>query len=311
MLQGFDRTRPAYGICVKYTTDKSKQELLAHNHRFTKGNALLPPVTEDAEYGSLAGSHLNIALRCIQAGVASPAGMLKDLMSDAGNLKDVVNNGHKWWILPETIDHDTLVDISLWRNMDQNENQSTHEIEVLQSIRVTCETMSKKLARITQGDLCAAVAKRNPVKLSPHTLQNLCKFFVGFVENSAVDLVEDLVDFHAHTVDPKELSVSTAFFQQIASEQTLAKYPYIRVYLVVSQYCADKVKAQASGPALSQFLETGQISNLCKKGDLLATLENKMREIKAKYLPILQKKLGSRVAKLELAVPACAWKFLG
>ncbi len=122
-----------------------------------------------------------------------------------------------------------------------------------------------------------------------------------------MDLVEDLVDFHAHTVDPKELSVSTAFFQQIASEQTLAKYPYIRVYLVVSQYC----EAQANGPALSQFLESGKIANLCKKGDMLATLENKMREIKAKYLPILQKKLGSRVAKLELAVPACAWKFLG
>ena len=43
MLQkGFDRTRPAVGICVKFTSEEGKAALLRHNHRFTKGNKLLP-----------------------------------------------------------------------------------------------------------------------------------------------------------------------------------------------------------------------------------------------------------------------------
>jgi hypothetical protein len=36
---------------------------------------------------------------------------------------------------------------------------------------------------------------------------------------------------------------------------------------------------------VSQFLETSQILGLCKKPDLLNTIETNIREIKAKYLP--------------------------
>ncbi len=287
---------------MQYKSEAGRRALLEHNRRFTQGNALLPPIFEDAEYGSLACSHLNIAFRCIRSGLSSPAGILKDLVNDEGQLRDVVHHGHKWWILPETVRADKQLDISLWRNMDQNENQTTHEIEVLQSIKVTCQTMSKKHAKITQGDLCAAAARRNPAKLSANTLSTLCKFFVGFLENNQLDLVQDLVDFHAHNVDPKELCVSIAFFNQVASEEALAKCPHVRMYLVVSQYCSERVKCQATGPALSQFIESKQISDLCKKPELLESLENKLIELKDKYFPILEAKLGARVAKMELAV---------
>ena len=40
--KGFDRTRPPVGICVKYLSEQGKKDLLEHNHRFTKGNKLLP-----------------------------------------------------------------------------------------------------------------------------------------------------------------------------------------------------------------------------------------------------------------------------
>ena len=71
---------------------------------------------------------------------------------------------------------------------------------------------------------------------------------------------------------------------------------------MVSQYCTEKIKNQAGGPAVSRFLEPNTILNLCKKPDLLLILENKFRELKNTYLPLLEKKLGLRVAKLELAV---------
>ena len=79
------------------------------------------------------------------------------MMADNANLKDVVLNGHRWWILNELVPVERQVDISLWRNMDQNENQATHEIEILQSIKATAENLSQKQTKVTQGDLVACV----------------------------------------------------------------------------------------------------------------------------------------------------------
>ena len=64
-------------------------------------------------YGSSSCSRLNIALRCIQSGLQSPVGGLQDLMGDVGYIKDAVLNGHRWWVLPETVDRDRQVGVSL------------------------------------------------------------------------------------------------------------------------------------------------------------------------------------------------------
>ena len=73
--KGFDKGRAQVGICIKFTTQEGKQKLLEHNRRFSKGNTLLPPIREDvAVYGSLAGSHYNLALRAIASGIKSPIG---------------------------------------------------------------------------------------------------------------------------------------------------------------------------------------------------------------------------------------------
>ena len=47
---------------------------------------------------------------------------------------------------------------------------------------------------------------------------------------------------------------------------------------------------------MAQFLDTSQTLGLCKKPDLLNTIETNIREVKAKYLPILILKLGEQVA---------------
>jgi hypothetical protein len=128
---GFDHTRPAVGICIQAKSPEAKRQLLEYNRRFTMGNALLPPIHEnEACYGTLAASHLNIALRCIKAGVPSPACDIGALAESNAALKDLVDSGHKWWILPEDTPLEAQIQVSLWRNQDQNENQAVHEIEV-------------------------------------------------------------------------------------------------------------------------------------------------------------------------------------
>ena len=44
-----------------------------------------------------------------------------------------------------------------------------------------------------------------------------------------MDLVTDLVDFHSHNVDPKELTISTSFIQTLVKEEALRKCPILQV----------------------------------------------------------------------------------
>ena len=80
----------------------------------------MPANKVTASYGSLACSHYNLALRLLQAGAASPIGDLVKILEENEHLKDTARCGHKWWILPETVLAERQVDISLWREMDQN-----------------------------------------------------------------------------------------------------------------------------------------------------------------------------------------------
>ena len=105
------------GICVEFKSEKGKRKLLEHDKRFTQGVSLMPHIEESkAAYGSLAGSQLNLALRLIQAGAASPAGDLGSFSLENESLKEVAMNGHRWWILPEDTEEHLLADVSLWRN---------------------------------------------------------------------------------------------------------------------------------------------------------------------------------------------------
>jgi hypothetical protein len=96
--------------------------------------------------------------------------------------------------------------------------------------------------------------------------------------------------------------MSTSFFQSLVSEEVMSKCPQTRLCLVMTQPTMEKTRAQAGGPSVAQLLDTSQILGLCKKPDLLNTIETNIKEIKAKYLPILILSMGERAARLELAV---------
>lgn len=274
--QGYDRTRPQVGICVEYKTAEGKAKLLEHNRRFSKGETLLPPIHEDlAMYGSLAGSHLNLALRCIQSGCTSPQGDISALVTEDESLKEVVMNGHRWWVLPEQVPPERQLDISQWRNQDQNENQGTHEIEIIQTIAATAESIVSTQKKIIMSDLIARASKRNPAKISPLVLSTLTKFYVQFLESGDAHLVKELVDFHASRVNPGELCVPNTFFQSLTSEELLLKTPYLRHFLLLTQYTDEKVRAQAGSASMAAFLDSAFIQSLAKKPDVAIEVEKK------------------------------------
>ena len=167
---GFSRNRPQCGICVEIKSTEGKQLLINYNKKFSLGNQDLPPIDEHmAVYASLAGSHFNMALRCIQAGTHSPIGSLKDILTDNADLIDLVDNGHRWWVLPESVPESDQVDISMWRNADQNSNQGTHDIEVLCAIKACALDMGKSSpdGKVKEKDLISRAGRRNPSNMPP------------------------------------------------------------------------------------------------------------------------------------------------
>ena len=119
------------------------------------------------------------------------------------------------------------VDISLWRNQDQNENHGTHEVEILQTIVHVAEIMSTSRGSkdkrtqllVSMGDLVARVARRIPTKLSPNVLTSLCKFYAQHLETGQLHLVQELMDFHAARVNPRNLVVPYHFFHTLVAEE--------------------------------------------------------------------------------------------
>ena len=299
----FDRTRPMVGICLEVKSEEGIKKLLQHNERFSSGHKLLPPIlaTSGPVYAALAGNHYNLALRSIKNGTHSPIGNLSSLL-DQPTLKEAALNGHRWWVLPETLEKNKQLDISLWRNQDQNSNQGTHDIEILQTIKHSAEAyLSQGRTQVSSGDLVSSAQKKNPAKISPTTWLTLAKYFIGFLENDLVALVDDLAEFHSEFVDPAEVKVSLSFLNLIAGEQAFKACPQLRHYLVTTQFCKDKLTASSSGPGVSNFLECAQILAFAKRTDQVKQVETTIRDLKAKYLPILEKcGLSTRNARLEI-----------
>ena len=253
-------------------------------------------------YATLAGSHFNLALRLLKHNCHSPVGDLEVLMRQS-SLKEVATSGHTWWILPEDTETASQVDISLWRNQDQNENQGTNEIEILQSLKhAAIFYLDKNVEKVKKADLVATSTRRNPTKVTPGTWLTLAQYYIGFMENNTLELIEDLTDFHSASVDPKALRVSTAFFGLVSGEEAFLKCPHVRHHLVLTQYCSEKTKdAGSPGDApISQFLENAQVLNFAKKPDQVMQLEKTIRDLKEKYMKVLEPLLGCRVATLEI-----------
>ena len=69
-------------------------------------------------YGTIASSHLNVALRILAHGLPSPAADVTNLVVAGSSLQEIVQSGHKWWILSEDTPIEDLMDISLRRSQD-------------------------------------------------------------------------------------------------------------------------------------------------------------------------------------------------
>ena len=101
------------------------------------------------------------------------------------------------------------MDLSFWRNQDQNESNGTHEIELLQNVVAAAEVLKASRSSdghrsiVSMSDLVAKSMRRTPAKVTNWTMSTLCKFFAQFLESGDQSLLQEVQDFHAARVNPK------------------------------------------------------------------------------------------------------------
>jgi hypothetical protein len=82
----------------------------------------------------------------------------------------------------------------------------------------------------------------------------------------------------------------------------LNKAPFLKHYLVLTQYTPERSTPGGSGAAIAQFVESTTIVALVKKPEQVMAVEDKLRDLRNQLLVILEGTLSSKQARLELQV---------
>ena len=117
---------------------------------------------------------------------------------------------------------------------DQNENQTSHEIEILKGIMSTVRELSVTSSHFVVGDIVAKAERRTPVKVQKHSMLSLTQYYLRHIDDECKYLAEELIDYHCQNVNPKDLVISSQFFQTVAND--FVNKPFVRHYLTISQY---------------------------------------------------------------------------
>ena len=200
------------------------------------------------------------------------------------------------------------MDMSMWRNQDQNENQATTEIEILQTIRhiARVESLERGPGQPLPLDRVILKAQRkNPAKVNETQWANLGRFYNKFLTEDCEGFFEDLADFHAAFVNPRVTTVSMKFYGLLTTERALEGCPNMRMALLMTQYTSPpkhRNEVGATGPAFGSLLEQTAVTSLCKDPAKVLAVEERLKKFKDLYLPILIEGLGERSARLEVNI---------
>ena len=112
----------------------------------------------------------------------------------------------------------------------------------------TCRDLSVTSSHLVVGDIVSKAMRRTPAKVSQHSMLSLTKYYLRHLEDESKHLAEELIDFHCQTVNPKDIVVSSNFFQTLGIETGFQKSPLVRHYLTLTQYTKEPLQPIPPNP---------------------------------------------------------------
>ena len=265
---GYDPTRHLIPIVVRCSSEASKKALVEHNTRLAEGRPGYPATDEKSmEYGTIAGSHLTLAMRCVANDVPCRASGFgsKSLAEKQPNLKHASTRGLKYWVLRGDTPLHVIQAITSWRNRDQNTNQHFHEIEALVLIdkHSAAEKAKSKDQKVPLANVVALVEREAPVKLGERQKQGQCRYVLQFYKEGQGNLVSELCRWHSAHIDPQELTLPSTIWETLSNVSkypALEDAPFVRMHLALAAYTPEG--------ALDKSRPTPDQANLINANDL-------------------------------------------
>jgi len=238
---GCDKSKPQIGIVKDYSKHPEMlAQLVKHNQEFGMGDPRWPPVFPDKmKNGSLAATHLTITLRCYKHSLMAPWGETFTV-GTCPALQRFTEFGHKYWKLTCEIPDADALEISEWRNTDNNCNQVKHEIEHIKGLQRVAKKEIELAGKACVLSLTTVLAKfttQAQLRLVQQSMLDLTRFVVDMRAGEEVD---EICNFHSQHVNPNDLSVPSYLFGE-ATRNIKRTCPKVKTAIIIEAYDSDHV----------------------------------------------------------------------
>jgi hypothetical protein len=168
---GFSWAETAHALCVE--TKPGDRSVEQFNRRLSDGTGLAPVLEDSIHFGSLSCGHTNMALRCIDAAVASECPLLSQdgrlsvqkLQSRDPVYAEAVRQGLKWRVLRWGIRDkypQVLGLLQAARNVSGHVQRKIHEVQGLLQMHGLASTMQKNGQPVEWTTIKRAVLRSKP-----------------------------------------------------------------------------------------------------------------------------------------------------
>ena len=296
--EGHDPHRPVPGILCEVTEPEALKAFVEHNVKLSK-SPLMPPLDPSLlRYEILGGTHYNTSLRLGKACSKSPAGDLSKLMEEDESWAKACREGHRWIILPSTLDQSLKADICAWRNQDQNENQAITDGEIVRLCKLAVDDFlagvpGGKQAEMPLAQLVASACNRTPLRINPTVVGGYCRFVCLMAQEGAMPMVDEFLEFGSGNVDPSALSLPHVFLDNLSKNKTMVKKPQTRLAMAIAMYTEEGAQSRTPpSPNVCGLISSGDLGNLEKTPFVPEIMEKTLDRLQTEWRPILEKHAG-------------------
>ena len=303
---GHDKNKTPDGVAVEYKSEPGLQALHDHNKKIAANSSHMPQVYEDLmKYGTLACTHWNTGLRCSKDKMVSPeAGDLGKLVETDDTYREEVEHGHTWIVLPESTTQAEKRLVSMWKNQEQNKNKTLDEVEILRLCLTALDELGQSgRTQVAVGFLSQAVTQRVPVKLGLTVVSAFARWTLAMCEGKTGGrgFVEDYLEWHSGTINPKEMSLPSTFFDSLCKTEELKGKPCAQLVLVVTNYTDEKkIVKMRPAPDVCKFIVGNDLERLARNPGVIDLMDDTARKWLCDLLPKVSKEVPAHLAKVEV-----------
>ena len=239
------------GICFEIPTDEGLRQMAMKFNETLHGSNMLPPMAEGMKYQSVAGSHLNMAMRCLIHNTSHHDPKSKLVPTGSGGLSSSCRTGISWRVIDARVQQEFPTFPKLLQsamNITIAKNES--ELQLLR--KITDAVDKRRQDQVTWGSIKDDILRSKPI------LAGTCPFLFTFAMRCGgkgghlLKSSEAYIKIRGHSTRALGHEVYDAL-----STETKAQHIFFRHCMLKLAYCTrspeklvtvQKIKKAMAGP---------------------------------------------------------------